>query len=284
MKEALSAQIEGSEAVERDQFIPEGVDGNDAGVDENDASPPDPCEFAKSKVNMIQNACDFENCEDPKVTLHGQCQFEVDLGGQNPVTIELDGKYSLDLLAKAGAFLGGKYKIVSGGNDFNTKYGLYGTAPAGTTFGGEGPEIAAGEEPAFYKVWCSEGSIEISYNGVPIATIEGDLTAEPITFVNGVEQGEEDAGTTEPDAGETDSGSGEDASTTEPDAGTHEADSGSPLDAGKPQADAGKQPIEQPPGGCACSVNGDPKTSGGQLALLFCLALLALLRRRKKTA
>ena len=264
MKEALSAQIEGSEAVERDQFIPEGVDGNDAGVDENDASPPDPCEFAKSKVNMIQNACDFENCEDPKVTLHGQCQFEVDLGGQNPVTIELDGKYSLDLLAKAGAFLGGKYKIVSGGNDFNTKYGLYGTAPAGTTFGGEGPEIAAGEEPAFYKVWCSEGKIEISYNGVPIATIEGDPTAEPRTFVDGQEQG------------------GEDASTTESDAGTHEADSGSPLDGGH-GIDAGKPPIEQPPGGCACSVNGDPKISGGQLAL-FVLALLALLRRRKKTA
>lgn len=168
--------IDGSPTPEDGPTTPREDGGPEPKPDANQDIPPNPdeCVLDPGTVRITEGSCLFDQCEDQFAQVSGQCTFEVDLGRENPVIIEIDGTYSMDLLERLGGLLRGSYRVVDDGNEMGTVYGDFGAGVSGTTYGGE--EQAAENR---YRVFCEEGSIVITFRGQEIARLSG---GEELTF------------------------------------------------------------------------------------------------------
>lgn len=221
-----------------------------------------------SRIKFVQGAenCELENCVDlpteEYLTVRGECRFQLDLGGANPVEVSIaptngstDGAYKIDFIEQLGELLSGQYDITDNGNHFGTTYRKNGhtvfTGVEGTTYGGEEMTIPENSHDG-YKVEVSEGTINVYKDDVLLVTLDQSGSV----IVDMEENG------TEPDAG-VDGGV---------DGG---ADGG--VDGG---ADAGTTPPEEPgcKKGCNASKGELPST---ELAFIG-LMLLALGRRMRR--
>ncbi len=234
---------------------------------------PNKCDFAKAKIKVKIGDCALENCQNPIADINGKCTVEIDLGNAKPVVLEVNGKYSVDLLEEFGTLLAGKFKVIDDGNAFNTVTGNFGTGVEGTTYSGELPD------DMHYSLSCQEGRISVYWmpKGAEkqlLGTLDGGQS-QTFEIKNPQPIPKADAGQAEPSS---------------PDAGSKTPET-TAADAGKtPEttaADAGKKlPVETPrPPDDGCSVNNGSNKGKSHLSVLA-LTLLgaASMMRRKRTA
>ncbi len=250
--------------------------------------------FVSGQENCNATAC--ETTEDfETIDMQGQCTFSIDLGGQNPVVLTIDGSYSIDFLNTIGELLSGKYKVVDNGNQFGTVFGNSVTGVTGTTYEGESNPLNQG--PAMYHLECKDGQITLYVNGEEIETLsageEGTYDLDnPVPVgadAGGSDGGNEDAGTT----GDSDAGGGEDSG--DKDAGTEPADGGGTPDSSK--GDETPNPDVHKPnnadgdsdpegkgggGGCSTAPGSSPKSSPEHLAVFGMLLLMAAAAMRRQ--
>lgn len=222
---------------------------------------PTACDFAKAKISVKIGDCALENCTDPLVDIKGKCTVEIDLGKTNPVVLEIDGTYGVDLLEKIGALLAGKYRVKDNGNHFNTVMGDFGTGVEGTTYSGELPD------DTHYIFGCEEGSVNLYWkpkNG-PKQLLGNFKDGKSQTF---------DINNPQPQPEPT-----PDTSQAEPD----NKDAGTPGAETSPEtaSDAGKPSVtpKAPTDGCKASNTSDGHWGVVGLALL---AAASLIKRRRK--
>lgn len=226
---------------------------------------PAACDFAKAKISVKIGDCALENCTDPLVDIKGKCTVEIDLGKTNPVVLEIDGTYGVDLLEQYGSLLAGKYRVKDNGNHFNTVMGDFGTGVEGTTYSGELPD------DTHYIFGCEEGSVNLYWkpkNG-PKQLLGNFKDGKSQTF---------DINNPQPQPEPT-----PDTSQAEPDnkdAGTPGAET-SPETGPETASDTGKPSVtpKAPTDGCKASNTSDGHWGVVGLALL---AAASLIKRRRK--
>lgn len=229
---------------------------------------PTACDFAKGKISVKIGDCALENCQDPLVDIKGKCTVEIDLGKANPVVLEIDGTYGVDLLEQFGSLLAGKYKVKDSGNHFNTVMGDFGTGVEGTTYSGELPD------DTHYTLSCQEGSVNIYWmpkNGPKqlLANLQGGQS-QTFDINNPQPQPEPtpDTSQAEPD--------NKDAGSTGPETATENGPETVASDAGKPSVTP-KAPSD------GCSAGNNPSSHWGVVGLAL-LAAASLIKRRRKVS
>jgi hypothetical protein len=172
--DVCDADKDGDGVDNEEDNCPEDVNADQADADEdgvgdvcdpnNDQSPQQAleaaCEFAAEKVTIIEGSCEVTNdgCDDPFVTMQGSCTMDVDMGGQSPMRIQIDGTYQFDLDEGGGFRLDGSYHVIDNGNDWATGDRGIATGVYGTEYGADlMPEKADGYDRV--HIYCDEGGI-----------------------------------------------------------------------------------------------------------------------------